>query len=127
MRRARPLTGLCDKGCWIWTGAQNGQGYGVMQLDGSARRVHRLSYEWFVGPIAEGLVLDHLCRVRSCANPDHLEPVTTQENSARGQAARTECSNGHTYTDDNTTWRLIRVCKTCRASTRRKTSVPRLK
>lgn len=102
-----------EGGCWLWTGALNASGYGVIQAGGRAQRAHRFAYELFVGPIPAGFHLDHTCRVRACCNPDHLEPVTTQENSRRGQSARTTCRNGHTYDEENTIWRLVRVCRCC--------------
>lgn len=71
--------------CWLWRGSLNEAGYGLI-FDTAQRRpllVHRLSYETLVGPIPEGLHLDHLCRTRSCLNPTHLEPVTAAENNRR--------------------------------------------
>jgi hypothetical protein len=78
-------------GCWEWFGANSGDkwgAYGHMWVDGRHQRAHRLSYEWYVGPIPEGLQLDHLCRNHSCVRWDHLEPVTNAENGKRGWAAR---------------------------------------
>ena len=73
-----------DNGCWIWTAATVPAGYGIIAVThGVLRRAHRLSYEFIVGPIPEGLDLDHLCRVRPCINPYHLEPVTRAENLNR--------------------------------------------
>lgn len=89
-------------GCWLWT-AGTSKGYGQF-LNGA----HRVSYEMLVGPIPEGLHIDHLCRVRACVNPDHLEPVTRKENILRGvgapavNARKTHCSQGHPYNDENT-------------------------
>lgn len=74
---------FADDGCWIWTGALNGSRYGSIEVDGRLRRPHRLLYEFVVGVIPEGLELDHLCRVRHCVNPDHLEAVTRSENLRR--------------------------------------------
>jgi hypothetical protein len=68
------------EGCWLWNGKRNHLGYGIF----SERRAHRVVYEHFVGPIGEGLELDHKCRVTSCVNPAHLEPVTHKENVRRG-------------------------------------------
>lgn len=73
--------------CWLWSGALH-NGYGGFFADGQRWRVHRWSYEFLVGPIPEGLHLDHLCRVRHCVNPAHLEPVTNQENIRRGEAGK---------------------------------------
>lgn len=74
--------------CWLWTGSRTTKGYGHLLVDGRFTQAHRLAYELEVGPIASGLVIDHLCRVRHCVNPAHLEPVTNRENLRRGIAAR---------------------------------------
>lgn len=73
-------------GCWVWIGSDSGNGYGKVSISGRMRMVHRVMYECLVGVIPDGLVLDHRCRVRSCCNPDHLEPVTIRENTMRGHA-----------------------------------------
>lgn len=76
-------------GCWIWQGnTNNGKGYFRVSHRGERIYVHRWYYERFVGPIPEGLQLDHLCRNRNCCNPEHLEPVTQAENLRRGIEAR---------------------------------------
>lgn len=75
-------------GCWVWTGRHERAGYGHIDYDGKAVYVHRLAYETWRGPVADGLELDHLCRNRACFNPDHLEPVTRQENIRRAVEAR---------------------------------------
>ncbi len=104
--------------CWIWTGALKEKGYGQVNWRGNNKRAHRLFYECFKGPIPEGMMLDHLCRVRRCVNPDHLEPVTAKTNSQRGYfAMKTHCPRGHEYSGEN----LIiskkghRHCKACKA------------
>lgn len=71
-------------GCWVWTGSLLADGYGNLRDGAKVKRAHRVSYETFVGPIPGGLEIDHLCRNRSCINPDHLEPVTRAENQRRG-------------------------------------------
>lgn len=104
-------------GCWLWLGAHRATGYGSFRGQCS----HRFAYELVVGPIPEGLELDHLCRVRECVNPAHLEPVTRRENILRsdnfaGQRARqTHCKRGHEFTAANTyvNARGNRSCRTC--------------
>jgi hypothetical protein len=75
-----------ERGCWLWTGRMNRNGYGRAYWYGKEPVVHRLVYEILIGQIPKGLVLDHLCRVRHCCNPEHLEPVTIRENTLRGKA-----------------------------------------
>jgi hypothetical protein len=77
-----------DDGCWLWQPAPGGNGYGRLSVHGRLAYVHRVSYELHVGPIPDGLTIDHLCRVRTCVNPAHLEPVTFAENTRREMAAR---------------------------------------
>lgn len=104
-----------DNGCWVWQKTLNG-GYGQFGIkDGSRKsgwrtvRAHRYTYELFVGPIPNGLVIDHLCRNRACCNPAHLEPVTNRVNCLRGEsplaenARKTHCQNGHELSG----WNLI--------------------
>jgi hypothetical protein len=93
--------------CWIWTGTPALTGYGTFSFDRRKFYTHRIAYGLVVGPIPEGLQIDHLCRVRLCCNPAHLEPVTQAENIRRGeggihQRARTHCPSGHPYDEENT-------------------------
>lgn len=78
--------------CWLWTGHCNRDGYGEFKVGDKGWLAHRYGYEMLVGPIPEALHLDHVhargCRHRNCVNPDHLEPVTTQENTRRALEAR---------------------------------------
>lgn len=74
--------------CWLWTGAPTNQGYGHLKIRGLWVKAHRLAYEMLVGPVPDGLELDHLCRVRLCVRPSHLEPVTHAENVARAPSRR---------------------------------------
>lgn len=103
-------------GCLLWMGQVNQNGYGRIRIGTRKFGAHRVSFETFVGPIPEGLVLDHLCRVRNCINPLHLEPVTQVENVRRGaQATRTHCLRGHPFDAANTyTYRGSRQCRACR-------------
>lgn len=72
-----------SSGCWIWEGALHVDGYGKIFLNGKLEMAHRVGWQLYVGPIREGMVLDHLCRRKSCVNPSHLDPVTVGENSKR--------------------------------------------
>lgn len=108
-------------GCWLWLGMQNGAGYGLVKHVGRRLMVHRVTYELMIAEVPDGLVLDHLCRVRRCANPYHLEPVTNTVNLLRGEgfgarnARKTSCDSGHPLSGANL---LIscdqRVCRTCK-------------
>lgn len=94
---------ICARtGCWIWVGGQNRNGYGRFYLRGGRKykMAHRYAYETFVGPIPEGLLLDHLCRVRHCCNPFHAEPVTVRRNTLRGEGPTAKAWNG----DPKTLW-----------------------
>lgn len=79
--------------CWLWLACTN-HGYGYFGFQGRNKRAHRLAYEWANGKIPDGLTLDHLCRVRHCIRPDHLEVVTNKENILRGLAARKNLISG---------------------------------
>lgn len=112
--------------CWLWKGSLSRGGYGYLHKrknwGGRYRLAHRFAYELIVGAIPDGLVLDHLCRVRNCVNPAHLEPVTSWENTLRGKkvgsaanALKTHCVNGHEFDLLNTYHTGgQRECKTCR-------------
>jgi HNH endonuclease len=75
--------------CWLWQLAKNPSGYGVVGIAaGKTALAHRAYYEERFGPVPEGMELDHLCRVRACVNPEHLEPVTHTENLRRGRKTK---------------------------------------
>jgi hypothetical protein len=76
------------RGCWIWGGAIASNGYGTVQTAEGPKLAHRRAYEKLVGPIPEGTEIDHLCRVRACINPAHLQPVTHQINMQRAAQDR---------------------------------------
>lgn len=117
--------------CWLWLGSLEGGGYGQFSIKGKLKKCHRLAYEMLVGRIPEGLVTDHLCRVRNCVNPEHLEIVTPKENTLRGMpyrssqigeihSSKTHCPRGHAYSNSNTRYvagRLpghkFRQCRIC--------------
>lgn len=113
--------------CWVWTACRT-WGYGQFSVGHNQRvRAHRYSYELLVGPIPDGLQIDHLCRNHACVRPDHLEPVTARENMIRGfgpaanNARKTSCQNGHPLSGNNlrigrlSRGGLSRVCKKCHA------------
>ncbi len=110
-----------DSGCWEWTAGKNSTGYGQFYFHLRLERAHRVAYTLLVGPIPEGLAIDHLCRNRGCVNPSHLEPVTNRENLLRGDTLpaanvrKTHCPQGHAYDEANTyiTKRGLRMCKAC--------------
>lgn len=125
--------------CWLWTGSLDGGGYGRFDR----QQAHRFAYEEQVGPIAEGLQGDHLCRVRRCVRPSHLQPVTHAENLRRGAGGPlsdlrppaplpTHCNWGHELTPENTGYRKDTgrpVCRRCSSdrslkSQRRKAGTP---
>lgn len=118
---------ITESGCWLWTGGRTTHGYGITNYQRKQVRVHRAAHELWKGPIPDGMELDHLCRARACFNPDHLECVTSRENTLRGQgpsaraAKATHCPSGHAYDESNTYLSRVgkRVCKTCRAKQNR--------
>lgn len=102
-------------GCWEWHVLPKGSAYGYLGVSGTPRHAHRVAYELFIGPIPEGLVIDHLCGVARCVNPAHLEAVTQQENRRRQVERQTHCRQGHPLSGPNLA--LVRVCRTCRSAT----------
>lgn len=114
-----------DSECWLWLASTRSTGYGRYWTGERYESAHRYAYEQTVGPIPTGLVIDHLCRVRLCCNPAHMEPVTNRENVRRGDAASVlntgRCKNGHEMTSENTYirrngWTNCRTCGRARTA-----------
>jgi HNH endonuclease len=132
--RLFPRLVIDPSGCLLWTGWTDRDGYGRIRIDGHDYAVHRLMYEMFVGPIPDGLEIDHVkergCRNRNCASPAHLEPVTTRENVLRGegraavQVTVTHCGTcGLPYDEKNTyvaPGTRKRKCRNCARATERR-------
>jgi HNH endonuclease len=102
-----------ENGCWIWQGKVSPWGRAVFKVNAQTVYVHKWAYEYYRGPVPDGLVLDHLCKTPICVNPDHMEAVTVLENNRR---ARTHCFRGHPFDDKNTILkkdgkRLCRICE----------------
>lgn len=120
-----------ENGCMRWHGSHTHDGYAQFRSRRAGHMyAHRYAYELMVGPIPEGLQLDHLCKVRDCCTPDHLEPVTHAENTRRSDAgktvgarmrAKTHCPRNHPYDEENThiNKKGARNCKECRRTSSR--------
>lgn len=113
--------------CWSWVGPKRAGGYGRIKLDGKKDVLaHRWVYELLRGPIPRGLVIDHLCRNRTCVNPQHMEPVTARENTKRGDVGWrryvVQCIRGHPLEGDNLFIAKSgkRSCRSCRRAAKRK-------
>lgn len=123
--------------CWLWTGAIQSRGYGSFGIgDKRTETAHRIAYLTFVGPIPDGLELDHLCLNKRCVRPDHLEAVTAQVNNQRARdngqtspsplsrlnASKIACPAGHFYSPDNTYTNPQghRQCRTCKRESDRR-------
>lgn len=105
--------------CWEWTDSLC-EGYGTIWIGKQRMKAHRWAWEYLIGPIPDGLVIDHLCRNRKCVLPDHLEPVSDRVNIRRGHGAlsrlnKTHCPQGHPYSGDNLHISMNggRSCRTC--------------
>ena len=114
-------------GCWLWTGSLDLAGYGQIRHGGRTRSAHRVVYALSGHELVDGLVIDHVCRNRSCVNPGHLRQVTQHENIMCSpitvpaiNAARTHCTQGHEFTSENTRLRIYngRTKRQCRACSR---------
>lgn len=116
-------------GCWFAPNKPMPSGYVRVEINGKGRALHRVYYEQFVGPIPEGLQLDHLCRTPRCVNPAHLEPVTPRENTMRSpiapaalNAAKTHCPQDHPYEGENLVVNVNgqRCCRICLRTAQRR-------
>lgn len=114
-----------QNGCWEWKAAKGVGGYGRFSYKGRGECAHRASYMIYVGEIAEGMTIDHLCKNTSCVNPKHLEVTTQHENCiirgsspAAVNATKTHCKRGHEFDYENTytylsRGRQKRTCRKC--------------
>ena len=124
-------------GCWYWCGKTLPNGYGVYRSGGAQVSAHRYAYQLSNGIIPIPLTIDHLCRIRHCVNPDHLEAVTLAENIRRGSGgtsggkasgakkrAMTVCRHGHPFDQHNTRFREngTRACKACERERKKQTA-----
>ena len=114
---------ITETGCWVWTAGCTPGGYSTFRgVNSECTYGHRFSYEYYIGPIPSNLEIDHLCRVRCCVNPDHLEAIPHQINCQRGEVGiagreKTHCPHGHEYDEENTYIRPdngFRICRSCR-------------
>lgn len=109
-------------GCWLWTAFCDPDGYGKFAVGSRCVLAHRFAWELLVGPIPEGLTLDHVkargCEHRHCVNPGHLEPVTNRVNVLRGEnanARKTHCKRGHPLDEAYIPKNGSRQCRACQA------------
>lgn len=122
-------------GCWTWTAYRDRAGYGRIGITengkSKSKLAHRVSWKLVHGNISDSLTLDHLCRVRHCVNPSHLEAVTFRENILRGinpaaiNARKTHCKKGHELTKESTYFmgngrRVCRICDRARKPRKKK-------
>jgi hypothetical protein len=122
----RLVSRLLDPGeCWEWAGSRNKDGYGKFSVRDAFAQPHRVAYEMFIGPIPDGLEIDHTCNNPPCCNPHHLKATTRLENWERSgnftaaNARKTHCKNGHVFDEANTRVRVgrngrqQRICRAC--------------
>lgn len=109
-----------ENSCWEWIASKTPKGYGQITVQYKNTYAHRVAYEKVIGPIAEGLTIDHLCRNKSCVRPNHLEAVPMRINVLRGNgptaqnARKTHCPQGHMYNTENTRMKgNSRECRKC--------------
>jgi hypothetical protein len=129
INRFLSYTKIVESGCIIWTGSIRRNGYGRFRYNGKIGTAHRWIYQYHHGEISKKLYIDHICRVKSCVNINHLRAVTPKQNAIENNvgpiainAVKTKCVNGHEYTKDNlyTTPNGYRACKECRKNNMRR-------
>ena len=120
--------------CWESRGRAVTDGYSQVQINGKTKRLHRAMWELLVGPIPDGMTIDHICRNRGCCNPDHLRVMTQKENNESSPAYRatrskkdwsvTHCDKGHEWSDESTyvASNGHRFCRTCNRDSKRRGS-----
>lgn len=120
VERLRAKSTTNEKGCWLIHTSLDKDGYHVASYRGKAVRAHKKMFLILNGEIPAGMVIDHMCRNRNCCNPEHLEAVTSGENSRRGLTGsknknKTHCPQGHPYSEKNTALdsKGHRHCKIC--------------
>ena len=128
-REARFWAKVCKTDtCWLWTASLNPRGYGQLMILGKVYRAHRVAYVWANGEPPKGADLDHLCRVRECVNPAHLEAVSHRENLLRAptswvaiRSRQERCIHGHEFEPRVRKGKVIgRFCRTCLYAAKRR-------
>jgi Pyruvate/2-oxoacid:ferredoxin oxidoreductase delta subunit len=118
-----------NTGCWFWLGNHSPAGYAMFTAKkGRISGAHRYSYEIHKGPIPVGLEVDHICNMKGCVNPDHLQALTSRQNQMRTNSPiaqnsrKTHCHKGHEFTPENTVKHSGggRECRECRKAFKRK-------
>ena len=129
MAHITKVNGPLETECWICDYYTDKGGYCTIKLEYKTVRVHRFMYEYMVDIIPEGLQIDHLCKIRNCVNPKHLEPVTAIENMHRGNGPQMQafrdniCIYGHSLKDAYIKPNGTRSCKTCNINRNRQKSI----
>lgn len=114
--------------CTVWIGATSSRGYGLIAVNGRIELAHRVAWEAENGPIPDGMVIDHLCRVRNCVTVSHLDLVTIAENTRRGRSVSAlrvgeACTNGHEIQSEADLYRRVTgavECRACRQASKRR-------
>lgn len=106
---------VVPSGCWMWSGMRYRNGYAGLWDGKKNVLAHRFAHMHLIGPIPEGVEIDHTCNERACVNPAHFELVDHAENRRRSRERKLTCTNGHAFDEANTYWfRGNRYCRKCR-------------